>query len=278
MFRYKGIIDTFVRVPKEQGIGAFWRGNLANCLRYFPTQAMNFAFKEKYQSIFVKPKEEVGFALWFLGFLAAGGAAGATALTVSYPLEYTYTRLAADVGGGHGHGAPAAAGAAPAQRQYTGIIDCMRKTVATDGIRGIYRGYGPSVLGIIVYRAGYFGLYDFSKIYVMPKLDIGQGADAHSFKGVAWKFIIALNIDIFSAMCAYPLDTVRRNMMMMSGQKDKKFTSSFGCLSYIWKEQGLGGLYKGALMNSFRAVGSALVLVLYDEIKHHMVPGSKSSH
>lgn len=270
--KYKGIVDCMSRVRKEQGMVAFWRGNFANCLRYFPTQAMNFAFKEKYQSMFVRPKEEVGFAMWFLGFLAAGGAAGATALTVTYPLEFTYTRLAADVGGGHGHGAPApaAGAAAPAQRQYTGIVDCIIKTVKSDGIRGIYRGYGPSVAGIIVYRAGYFGLYDFSKIYVMPALNLGQGADAHSAKGVMTKFIFALNIDIFSAMCAYPLDTVRRNMMMMSGQKEKKFTSSLGCFKHIYQEQGVSGFYKGALMNSFRAIGSALVLVLYDEIKHHL--------
>lgn len=46
---YNSFLDALVRVPKEQGFLSFWRGNLANCLRYFPTQAMNFAFKEKYQ-------------------------------------------------------------------------------------------------------------------------------------------------------------------------------------------------------------------------------------
>lgn len=43
--QYKGIIDCFVRIPKEQGFLSFWRGNLANVIRYFPTQALNFAFK-----------------------------------------------------------------------------------------------------------------------------------------------------------------------------------------------------------------------------------------
>ena len=115
---------------------------------------MNFAFKEKYQRIFVRPREEVGFAMWFAGFLAAGGAAGATALTVSYPLEYTYTRLAADTGGGHGHGSASAGAAAPPKRQFKGIADCLVQTVRSDGLRGVYRGYGPSVAGIVVYRAG----------------------------------------------------------------------------------------------------------------------------
>lgn len=51
--RYKGIIDCFVRIPKEQGVSAYWRGNLANVIRYFPTQALNFAFKDKYKQVSV---------------------------------------------------------------------------------------------------------------------------------------------------------------------------------------------------------------------------------
>lgn len=43
--QYKGMIDCFVRIPKEQGFLSFWRGNMANVIRYFPTQALNFAFK-----------------------------------------------------------------------------------------------------------------------------------------------------------------------------------------------------------------------------------------
>lgn len=49
--RYKGMVDCFVRIPKEQGFAAFWRGNLANVIRYFPTQALNFAFKDKYKQV-----------------------------------------------------------------------------------------------------------------------------------------------------------------------------------------------------------------------------------
>ncbi|KAL3123043.1 hypothetical protein niasHT_001243 [Heterodera trifolii] len=52
--RYKGIIDVFVRVPKEQGFRSLWRGNLANVIRYFPTQALNFAFKDMYKPIYTQ--------------------------------------------------------------------------------------------------------------------------------------------------------------------------------------------------------------------------------
>lgn len=90
---FLGMVDCFIRIPKEQGFTAFWRGNFANVIRYFPTQALNFAFKDKYKQIFLggvdKNKE---FWKYFLGNLASGGAAGATSLCFVYPLDFARTR------------------------------------------------------------------------------------------------------------------------------------------------------------------------------------------
>jgi solute carrier family 25 (mitochondrial adenine nucleotide translocator), member 4/5/6/31 len=96
---YTGIIDVFVRVPQEQGIAAFWRGNFANVLRYFPTQALNFMFKDFYKQYLERPRSE-GFWPCLLGNMASGGAAGATSLAVVYPLDFARTRLAMDTGKG----------------------------------------------------------------------------------------------------------------------------------------------------------------------------------
>src|SRR5690242_6940350 len=43
---YKGIMDCSRRTLVNEGVGSFWKGNTANCVRYFPTQALNFAFKD----------------------------------------------------------------------------------------------------------------------------------------------------------------------------------------------------------------------------------------
>ncbi len=45
---YSGMASTVRRVCTEQGVGALWRGNVPNCIRFFPTQAFNFAFKDRY--------------------------------------------------------------------------------------------------------------------------------------------------------------------------------------------------------------------------------------
>jgi len=150
--RYKGIGDCFSRVYREQGFASFWRGNLANVIRYFPTQALNFAFKDTYKKYLCPydPKKQPG--MFFLGNMASGGAAGATSLTFVYPLDFARTRLAADVGKGDG------------QREFSGLVDCLTKILKSDGVYGLYRGFGISVVGIIAYRASYFGMYDTGKV------------------------------------------------------------------------------------------------------------------
>merc|ERR1712212_215847 len=146
--KYKGMVDCFVRIPKEQGFMAFWRGNLANVIRYFPTQALNFAFKDKYKDTFLKGVDKnTQFWRFFAGNLASGGAAGATSLCFVYPLDFARTRLAADVGKGDA-------------REFTGLGNCLAKVFKSDGLKGLYQGFGVSVQGIIIYRAAFFGLYD----------------------------------------------------------------------------------------------------------------------
>jgi solute carrier family 25 (adenine nucleotide translocator) protein 4/5/6/31 len=54
---YTGTWDCFRRVRAEEGIASFWKGNLANCLRYFPTQALNFMFKDEIKKMFTEKKK-----------------------------------------------------------------------------------------------------------------------------------------------------------------------------------------------------------------------------
>jgi len=245
---YKGIIDCFVRIPKEQGFSAFWRGNLANVIRYFPTQALNFAFKDVYKQIFLGGVDQkTQFWRYFFGNLGSGGAAGATSLCFVYPLDYARTRLGADVGKG------------TADRQYTGLVDCIKKTVKSDGIIGLYRGFNVSVQGIIIYRAAYFGCYDTAR---------GSLPDPKNSPFIV-NFAIAQVVTICSGILSYPFDTVRRRMMMQSGRakEDIMYKNTLDCWVKIGKQEGSKAFFKGALSNVFRGTGGALVLVFYDELK-----------
>ena len=71
--RYQGVGECFSRTVKDEGMISLWRGNTANVLRYFPTQALNFAFRDTYKSMFAFSKERDGYCGWMLGNLASGG-------------------------------------------------------------------------------------------------------------------------------------------------------------------------------------------------------------
>ena len=126
-------------------------------------------------------------------------AAGATSLLFVYSLDYARTRLANDAKNSKSGG----------DRQFNGLVDVYKKTLKTDGIAGLYRGFGPSVLGIVVYRGLYFGMYDSIK----PVLLVGplEGNFLASF-------LLGWTVTTGAGIASYPLDTIRRRMMMTSGE------------------------------------------------------------
>lgn len=243
--QYKGIMDAFRRIPAEQGMVSFWRGNLSNVIRYFPTQALNFAFKDRYKAMFPKYSPKTDFWKFFGANLASGGLAGATSLLFVYPLDFARTRMAVDVGTG-------------ANRQFTGLGNCISTIIKKDGVRGVYQGFNISVVGIIFYRAAYFGGFDTTKSMLLkdPK------------KATFWQnWAIAQVVTTIAGILSYPFDTIRRRMMMQAGRGEILYKNSFDCAGKLYKKEGMNAFFKGAFSNVLRGTGGALVLAFYDEIQ-----------
>ncbi|KAJ7087884.1 mitochondrial carrier [Mycena epipterygia] len=249
---YKGIGDAFVRTYKEEGLVALYRGNGTNVIRYFPTQALNFAFKDYFKSLFGFKKSE-GYWTWFAGNIASGAGAGATSSLFVYSLDYARTRLSSD----------AKSTTSGGKRQFNGLIDVYKQTLAADGIKGLYRGFVPSIVGIMIYRGAYFGFYDSLK----PTVLVGplEGSFLASF-ALGWAVTTGAGI------MAYPMDTIRRRMMMRSGT-GTHYKSMFDAGSQIMAKEGSKALFKGAGANILRGVASAGVLAIYDKFQAIMFDG-----
>merc|ERR1712083_1241933 len=238
---YTGVVDCTKRVLAEEGMGSFWRGNLANVLRYFPTQALNFAFKDTIKAAFATPKTAPQWQK-FATNIASGGFAVSLSLTVVYSLDFARTRLANDNKGKDG------------KRQYNGLIDVYRKTLASDGIGGLYRGFVISCVGIFIYRGLYFGLYDSLKPII-----VGDSGSAFV------SFFLGWSVTIVSGLASYPIDTIRRRMMMTSGGA-VKYNGAIDCASQIMKTEGFMSMMKGAGANVLRGVAGAGVLAGFDVV------------
>lgn len=243
---YKGVIDCTARTFANEGLYPFWRGNLANCLRYFPTQALNFAFKGQIKRVFAAPKDS-SQVVKFGANIASGGVAGSLSLCFVYSLDYARTRLAND--------AKVAGKDGVATRQYNGLVDVYVKTLKSDGIGGLYRGFVISCVGIFVYRGFYFGLYDTLKPILL-------GPDA----GFLLSFCLGYGVTVSAGLMSYPIDTIRRRMMMTSGT-GTKYNGSLDAAKQIMRNEGFMSLMKGAGANILRGVAGAGVLSGFDSVK-----------
>jgi len=239
---YTGVLDCTRRVLATEGVYPFWRGNLANVLRYFPTQALNFAFKDAIKVAFATPKD-ASQAKKFTMNILSGGMAGTCSLLFVYSLDYARTRLANDAKGKGG------------ERQFNGLIDVYTKTLKSDGIQGLYRGFAISAVGIFIYRGMYFGMFD-----TLKPLLLGDNAN------VGLSFLLGWAVTITAGLMSYPIDTIRRRMMMTSGG-GVKYKGSIDCGVQILKNEGFMSMMKGAGANILRGVAGAGVLAGFDKFQ-----------
>merc|ERR1711945_12906 len=137
------------------------------------------AFKDKVKAMFNVPKD-ASYAKKFSANILSGGCAGSLSLLFVYSLDYARTRLANDAKGKGG------------ERQYNGLVDVYRKTLKTDGIQGLYRGFTISCVGIFIYRGMYFGMYDSLK----PIL-LGDN------KSLLLSFLLGWGVTIGSGLLSY---------------------------------------------------------------------------
>ncbi|CAM8916549.1 unnamed protein product [Rhodiola kirilowii] len=254
--RFKGMCDCIARTVREEGILSLWRGNGSSVIRYYPSVALNFSLKDLYRNILRSGSDSEnhlvpGAAANFI----AGAAAGCTTLIIIYPLDIAHTRLAADLGRND-------------VRQFRGICHFLSTIHKKDGIQGIYRGLPASLQGMVVHRGLYFGGFDTMKEIM---------SEENKPEAALWKrWLVAQAVTTSAGLISYPLDTVRRRMMMQSGVDYPMYHNTLDCWKQIFRKEGVASFYRGALSNMFRSTGAAAILVLYDEVKKFMNWGHQS--
>merc|ERR1712110_191822 len=246
MKRYTGMGNCFMRHITELGPTSLWRGNVANCIRYVPTAAFNLAFKDNIKKLFPKYNKNTDFGMFAASQIASGAAAGGATNTLVYPLIYVRTVLGADIG---------------KVKKYTGMGDCIVKTIRDQGFFSLYNGIGPSTIGIVVYRGAQFGLQDILKAFNPYQKETTPIA-------LASKFVVAQVAVSVSGVVAYPFDTMQRRLQIEASKPkaEQMYKGMPDCFAKILKNEGPKGFFKGALANILRGTGAALVLVMYDEI------------
>ena len=243
----EGALDCARRILEREGWRGFYRGNLANVLRYFPTQAFNFAFKDKIKRLMPKVDRKKHPWRAFAVNIVSGGIAGAGSLVLVYPLDTARTQLLICT---NDDGSP----------RYANMVDFFRDW--NGDVRKLYEGYVVSVAGIIPFRAIYFIVNDTLRAILPWIRDEG-------LKGLVSKFTCAQGAALCAAYASYPFDTVRRRLQVDAQRPlgERRYKGNLDCLKKVYRVEGVRALFRGAGYNAVRTVTSALALVAYGELK-----------
>nr|GEV75422.1 ADP,ATP carrier protein 1, mitochondrial [Tanacetum cinerariifolium] len=178
---------------------------------------------------------------------------GASSLLFLYPLEYARTRLATDL---------KVVDLMFGDRKFKNWKALYMRTLESDGIAGLYHGFGPSCVGIALYRSLYFGLYESLKPVVLT----GKLKDNTSAS-----FALASGVSFIAGLTSYPLDTASQRMMITSTEAFE-FKHSWHALNYIMKKEGAKSHYKGASVNILCAIAGGGVLLCFDKLEFNLYP------
>jgi solute carrier family 25 (adenine nucleotide translocator) protein 4/5/6/31 len=254
--RLESISTVAKNIYAKEGILALWRGNLPTILIQSGTSAFNFLFMDWYKKlsrdivtrVYGQSANEDRKTKIALSFVS-GGLAGGTCMTLMYPLGLMRTQLALDVG-------------AKDRKYPNGMRDVVTQTWATNGLRGLFQGYGVALFSVTLYRCVYLGGYDAMKAEIAR---IRRHNDDSTT--MSEKFFAAQSVSMLASIAHYPLDSVRRRLMMQSSAKERRYKNAFDCFRQIYVQEGFRGYYLGIGTNLVRSFGAALLLVTYDLVK-----------
>ncbi|KAL0412140.1 UNVERIFIED_CONTAM: Mitochondrial adenine nucleotide transporter ADNT1 [Sesamum latifolium] len=197
--------------------------------------------------------------------LAAGACAGIIAMSATYPMDMVRGRLTVQT--------------EKSPYQYRGMFHALSTVLREEGFRALYKGWLPSVIGVVPYVGLNFAVYESLKEWLLKSNPYGLVEDNEL--GVVTRLACGAAAGTVGQTVAYPLDVIRRRMQMVGWSNASSIVAgdgrSKGPLEYTGmidafrktvRHEGFRALYKGLVPNSVKVVPSiAIAFVTYEQVK-----------
>lgn len=242
---FRGAGHCVQHLTAIEGRYSFWRGNLIQVVSFMPnTMAQLFIALPTQSFVFDACSRNSVVSSTVASYMAviAGSLAAAT---VSYPLEYARFRIAVDL-----------KPSSTAPYEYRNCMTFFSHPILNDSPHLYYKGLGLYLLGSMLYYFVHHRLLDVFGLFVPPE------TSERRYSAIAVQVGAGLSVSALSTLCLYPLDTVRRRMMIAAMEEDLRYQSSIHCLRRILLTEGFSGLYSGARFSLIRMLVTTGVLAL----------------
>jgi solute carrier family 25 phosphate transporter 23/24/25/41 len=214
--------DTFgslvKRIYKQEGFKGFWTGTMANCATQGPQVATKFLSLHIVKQLFSHIQLHRG-RLPLIGSIA-----GILSKTPVYPLEVIYVRKASTT------------------ERYQGFLYPGVQIVKEEGFSGLFSGWIPTMVGIIPYQGVHYMISEGLREHYLKSHDNINPLVSGGFGAIA---------TIISQSITFPIDVVRKRMMVVDKNGNKLHNSISDCIQTVIKEK---RLFRGLPLSLIQAI------------------------
>jgi len=229
---------------QKDGFFSLWRGNSATMARIIPYAAIQFSSHEQWKRVLHVDTGTATQNEKQRRFLA-GSLAGVTSQSLTYPLDLARARMAVTQ-----------------KDTYNSLIEVFIKIWRVEGPLAFYKGYFPTIMGVIPYAGVSFFTYGS-----LQKWFHENYSSTNPFTNLVCGAIAGM----LGQSSSYPLDIVRRRMQT-SAVTGKNYTSIVGTLVKVYRDEGLkNGIFKGLSMNWIKGpIAVGISFATYDHIRDYL--------
>ncbi|KAL2652412.1 hypothetical protein R1flu_020540 [Riccia fluitans] len=236
---FNGVLEWII---ENEGWTGLFRGNTINVLRVAPSKAIELFIYDKVKFALIS-KDGGTSRLKIPAASIAGSAAGISSTVLMYPLELLKTRLTIQ------------------PKEYHSISNAFRRIVKEEGFWELYRGLGPSVVGVIPYAGTNYFAYDYLRTLYKKIFKTDEIGNLQTL-------LIGSASGAIASSATFPLEVARKRMQVGAIRGKLVYKNTVDCLASILREEGLAGLYRGLGPSCLKLVPAAgLSFMCYEALK-----------
>ncbi|XP_061788432.2 cAMP-dependent protein kinase type II-alpha regulatory subunit-like isoform X2 [Nerophis lumbriciformis] len=187
----------------------------------------------------------------------AGGFGGVCLVFAGHPLDTIKVRLQTQAKPKPGE-----------SLMYAGTIDCFKKTLAKEGVKGLYKGMAAPVIGVTPMFAVCFFGFGLGK-----KLQQKNPEDILTYPQL---FAAGMLSGIFTTAIMTPGERIKCLLQIQASSGEVKYAGPMDCVKQLYRESGIRGIYKGTALTLMRDVpASGMYFTSYEWLKNLLTPAGK---
>lgn len=259
---YRGVWQGTIHMWRTDGLKGLFKGNGLNCIRIFPNSAIKFLTYEQLSrkiSHYLIDQGGDGQLTPALRLMAGAGA-GIVGMSATYPMDMVRGRITIQQ--------------STDRKQYRGMLHATRVIVAEEGVLALWRGWLPSVIGVVPYVGLNFAVYETLKDMLIKAYGCRDERDL----SIATRLGCGAVAGTMGQTVAYPFDVCRRRLQVSGWSGAQQLHADHGhavayrgmvdCFRRTVAEEGVQALFKGLGPNYLKVVPSiAIAFATYEEVK-----------